>query len=73
MRYVFIDDEGRVLSAHNDDTVTELPIGAVLIDEAQFEDRFSLRWTGHTWIPDAADIGEAVAPETNERAETAQA
>lgn len=60
MRYAFIDDEGRVLSAHNDDTVDELPDGAVLIDESQFEDRFNLRWTGHTWIQDAADIGDAV-------------
>lgn len=70
MRFAFIDDEGRVLSAHNDYTVTVIPDGAVPLDEVQFEDRFSLRWSGSEWLPDEAPADDAVASTTGQDAVT---
>jgi hypothetical protein len=49
MRFAYVDEEGRVVSAHNDDTVTTVPVGAVPLDESQFEDRFSLKWSESGW------------------------
>lgn len=46
MRYAFFNAEGRVDTAHNDDTVAELPEGAVELTEEQFEGRFDLRLVG---------------------------
>ena len=43
MRYAFFNDGGRVESAHNDDTVVELPEGAIELTEEQFSDRFNLK------------------------------
>lgn len=43
MRYAIFDQQGRVDSAHNDDTVLELPEGAVELSESQWGDRFNLR------------------------------
>ncbi len=44
MRFAFFDQQGRVESAHNDDTVSELPEGAVELSVDQWEDRFNLRF-----------------------------
>ncbi|AYD65295.1 hypothetical protein DVB37_16245 [Achromobacter sp. B7] len=54
MRFAYVDQEGRVVSAHNDDTVDAVPVGAVPLDEAQFEDRFSLKWDQTGWVRDEA-------------------
>ncbi|WP_441228019.1 hypothetical protein AB7813_08415 [Tardiphaga sp. 20_F10_N6_6] len=52
MLYAFIDEAGRITSAHNDDTVSELPEGAVALSDAQFETRFDLRYSGGEFIVD---------------------
>lgn len=44
MRYAFFNAEGRVDTAHNDDTVSQLPEGAVALTEKQFSERFDLRF-----------------------------
>lgn len=62
MRFAYVGDDGRVLSAHNDDTVGHLPDGAVPLDEIQFEERFSLRWTGTAWSQDDATGGVVEKP-----------
>lgn len=46
MRYAYFDEAGRCSTAHNDDTVTTLPDGAVALSAAQWNDRFSLRLVG---------------------------
>lgn len=63
MKYAFFNTEGRVDSAHNDDTVTELPSGAVELSEAQFAERFDLLLAGGRLtvspfipVPTAAEI-----------------
>lgn len=42
MKYAFFDASGRVESSHNDDTVSVLPINAVLLDDTQWDSRFDL-------------------------------
>lgn len=41
MRFAFYDENGRVISAFNDETVIELPTGAVELTEEQFDNRFN--------------------------------
>lgn len=43
MRFCFFGDNGRIDSAHNDDTVVELPEGAVELSDDQWDIRFDLR------------------------------
>ena len=43
MRYAFFGNDGRVAQACNDDTVVEIPQGAVELTEDQFAQRFDLR------------------------------
>ncbi len=49
MRFAMLDAGGNVLSAHNDETITELPDGAAPLDDCQWERRFYLRWDGVNW------------------------
>lgn len=49
MRYAMIDADGLVVSAHNDLTIKELPAGAAPLTEQEWENRFSLKWTGNQW------------------------
>lgn len=44
MRYAYFNPEGRVDTAHNDDTLKVVPEGAVELTQAQFEDRFNLMY-----------------------------
>ncbi|PPA72668.1 hypothetical protein C4E15_29440 [Achromobacter spanius] len=62
MRFAYVDEDGRVLSAHNDDTLDRLPDGAVPLDETQFEERFGLRWTGTAWSQEDAPGGVVDKP-----------
>ena len=43
MRYGFFDANGRIVSANNDDTVSELPNGAVALTDDQWDNRFALK------------------------------
>lgn len=43
MKFVFFNGVGDVISAHNDDTVSEAPKGAKAVSDAQWENRCSLR------------------------------
>lgn len=43
MKYAFFDANGRVESAHNDDTVNSLPNDAVELTEEQWYSRFDLK------------------------------
>lgn len=52
MKYAFFNAEGRVESAHNDDTVTELPDGAVELTEEQWFRRFDLRLANGKLVDD---------------------
>lgn len=62
MRFAILDANGLVLSAHNDETVNELPPGAAPLDEEQWQRRFYLRWDGEKWneipVPQAAEQQE---------------
>ena len=49
MRFAMLDAGGLVLSAHNDETIAELPEGAAPLDKDQWEHRFYLRWDGEKW------------------------
>lgn len=65
MRYAFIDEEGRVVSAHNDETIHQLPEGSIEINDEQFDSRLNLRWDGASWVFDpiirpVAEIRESV-------------
>jgi len=42
MRYAFFGSNGRVVSAINDVTASELPAGAIELTAEQFDDRFNL-------------------------------
>lgn len=68
MRFAYVDEEGRVLSAHNDYTVTVIPDGAVPLDEVQFDDRFSLRWSGSGWLLDEVSASVDLTPSTDKSA-----
>jgi hypothetical protein len=43
MKFAFFDENGSVVSAHNDDTVFELPKNAVALGDEQWENRCNLR------------------------------
>lgn len=43
MLFAFFDEQGRVREAHNDETVTELPAGAIELNDGQWGKRFDLR------------------------------
>ncbi|UCV02307.1 DUF4376 domain-containing protein [Dechloromonas denitrificans] len=43
MRFATFDADGRIDTAHNDDTVIKLPDGAVQLTDIQWESRFDLR------------------------------
>lgn len=43
MKYAFFNDDGSVRSAHNDQTIDEVPSGAVSLSEEQWENRCNLR------------------------------
>lgn len=43
MKFAFFDENGSVVSAHNDDTVFELPKNAVALDDDKWENRCNLR------------------------------
>jgi hypothetical protein len=68
MRYAIIDQQGRIVEAHNNDTLSELPEGAILLSDEQWPDRFNLRWSGSQWVldplpepePDITAIREAM-------------
>lgn len=46
MYFAFFDQQGRVETAHNDDAVSLIPVGAVELTKSQFEGRFDLRLVG---------------------------
>jgi hypothetical protein len=46
MIYATFDNNGRVILAHNDDTVIELPAGAKALTPEQWYNRFNLRLVG---------------------------
>lgn len=52
MRFAFFDASGRVDTAHNDDTISDLPEGAVALSDAQWENRFNLRLSGAILVID---------------------
>ncbi len=52
MLYAFFNQEGRVDTAHNDNTVLQLPEGAVELTEKQFDERFDLRLVGGALVVD---------------------
>lgn len=62
MQFAYVDTNGRVVTAHNDETVSRLPDGAVLLEDEAFENRFSLRWDGAVWVRDEAEA--EVTPES---------
>ncbi|MBL35899.1 MAG: hypothetical protein CMI10_13485 [Oceanospirillaceae bacterium] len=62
MRFAMLDADGLVLSAHNDETIAELPDGGAPLDEDQWERRFYLRWDGEKW-------NEIPAPQATEQQE----
>lgn len=59
MRYVFFDENGRIKEAHNDQTVTNLPEGAVALTEEQWAKRFDLRLQSGTLVIDPVAIPAA--------------
>lgn len=44
MIYVIVDSDGVIVSSHNDETITELPEGAIELQEAQWGDRLEYRY-----------------------------
>lgn len=42
MRYAFFGSDGRIETSHNDDTVVQIPVGAIELNEAQWASRFDL-------------------------------
>lgn len=46
MKFAFFNDQGRVETAHNDDTVSELPPGAVELSDDQWATRLDLLLVG---------------------------
>lgn len=52
MRYGVFGADGRLDSAHNDTTITELPTGAELLTEEQWHQRWDLRKLGGEVISD---------------------
>lgn len=60
MRYAYFDNAGRVDSAFNDDTVAELPDGAVELDESQFANRFDLELVDGTVVVNPLPIAPSV-------------
>lgn len=62
MLFAMIDADGLVLSAHNDETIAELPDGAAPLNQDQWEQRFYLRWDGVDWH-------EILAPQAEEQPE----
>ncbi len=43
MKFVYFGDDGKVVSAHNDDTVSEIPKGATGVSDEQWGDRWNLQ------------------------------
>jgi len=58
MRYAFFDDTGRISSAHNDAMITDLPAGAVLLSEEQWEHRFDLKLVDGELVDDPATLSD---------------
>jgi hypothetical protein len=56
MKYAFFNTDGRVVTAHNDDTVTNLPDGAVELSDDQWKKRFEFRLQGGTLTYDPLSI-----------------
>lgn len=56
MLYAFFDATGRVNTAHNDDTVTDLPAGATELTTEQFGQRFNLLLNNEVLIHDPLPI-----------------
>lgn len=61
MRYGIFGNDGRIESAHNDDTVTQLPGGAVELSETQWDNRFDLLLTSDGLINDPMVLAAAAA------------
>lgn len=62
MRFAIVDTQGLVVTAHNDDTVSELPQGGAPLTEQEWDTRFDLHWTGEKWermSPEVAEGGGA--------------
>ncbi|HEU4708296.1 MAG TPA: hypothetical protein VFS17_03195 [Methylophilaceae bacterium] len=57
MRYAFFNAQGRVEIACNDDTIDQLPAGAVELTQEQWNDRFNLR------LQDGELINDPIVPE----------
>lgn len=52
MKYAFFNQDGRIDTAHNDDTVKDVPAGAKELTDDQWNKRFDLRLQGDELIDD---------------------
>lgn len=43
MKFLFFDKNGRVAASHNDETIYQLPDGAIQVDDEQWSKRFDLK------------------------------
>ena len=63
MRYGIFGPDGRIVSAHNDDTLTTAPTGAVALSDAQWQRRYDLRVDSGNLIDDPQPAPEPSADE----------
>lgn len=63
MKYAYIDANGRAKTAINDLTITVIPEGAKVLTNAEWDNRFNLRFVDGAWLNDP------VVPDANAEAE----
>lgn len=56
MRYAFFDAHGKIVESHDDQTITDIPEGAIELDDEQWSARFDLRVMGKALVIDRSPV-----------------